>query len=208
MHLTREEGRHTVHSAWPFWALGLVPCLLAGAGCATGQRGSTGDPPATAGTVDRSFSRGTWQVYDHVGFGIATDGREDVALLTVGGGYHVLGGLSANVDLVGAVFDRSGPNPIGGGFNLLLRWHPIRYDPFSIYVDGAVGVLQANRAVPQDGSHFNFTPQVGAGITYRIEEGLHLMVGGRLLHLSNAGIGDSNPGINYSVFYAGIALGF
>jgi hypothetical protein len=163
---------------------------------------------AAALAASEPFSEGSWQVVDYGGFGVAEAGQDDLALLGIGGGYHVLDGLSVNLELVGYVFDQGNRDPVAGGFNLLSRWHCLRNGRFSVYVDGAVGAFYAEKTVPEGATRYNFTPQAGAGMTLRIGRSTHLMAGGRFLHFSNAGLDENNPGSDLGVLYVGVALGF
>jgi hypothetical protein len=188
-------------------AAGLGLALAAGGGCAARSQGAPASEAALP-AVPEPFSAGTWQIVDYGGIGVAKHGEDDLAFLGIGGGYHVLDGLSLNLELLGYVFDQGDHNPVAGGVNLLSRWHFLRSGPFSVYVDGAVGASYAERSVPENGTRYNFTPQAGGGMTFRIGNGTHLMAGGRFLHFSNAGLSENNPGTDLRMFYVGVALGF
>jgi hypothetical protein len=48
-------------------------------------------------------------------------------------------------------------------------------------------------------SVINFTPQVGGGVTVFGRSRRSISVGVRVVHISNAGLGDSNPGLNQTI---------
>ena len=85
-----------------------------------------------------------------------------------------------------------------GGIGLLGRWHFLRFDRWSIFLDGGGGVTYGDHifpTYPYDGTHFNFTGKVGLGATYQIKDHEFLMAGVRYFHLSNGDIHrrDENP---------------
>src|SRR5690606_6648210 len=72
------------------------------------------------------------------------------------------------------------------GFNLFFRWHPIKRDNWSIYLDLLGGFIYGYESPVEAGTNFNFTPGGGIGMTYRLADQLHLMGGARYIHISNA----------------------
>jgi hypothetical protein len=50
-------------------------------------------------------------------------------------------------------------------------------------------------------TRFNFTAAGGAALQWRTGSGRRLMAGYKLYHMSNAGLGDINPGLNAHLFY-------
>jgi hypothetical protein len=58
--------------------------------------------------------------------------------------------------------------------------------------------------VPASTSRFNFITQVGAGFVLLPQRRLPLMVGYRLLHISNGGYSPRNPGVNVSAVILGV----
>jgi hypothetical protein len=85
-----------------------------------------------------------------------------------------------------------------GGIGVLGRWHFLRFDKWSIFLDGGGGVTYADNAFPTQpymGTHFNFTGKVGLGATYEIQDHVFLTGGARYFHLSNGQIHgrDQNP---------------
>ncbi len=169
---------------------------------------------APAATPADPFAAGRW-VVNFYGSGTWADDAGDFYQGHVGVGFHVVNNLSINLELVAGETD-SDQEEFGAedgwnaGFDLLLRWHFFRNDAWSIYVEGGAGMIWFDDAFPAGGTHQNFTPQLGVGITYQINEHLMLMAGGRWHHVSNArksGI-DRNPGFDGGMIYLGVMLPF
>ena len=127
-----------------------------------------------------------------------------------GGSYYFKDRLAISADV--PVYWARQKNPgIAAGFDLLVRWHWFERDHLSLYLDGGAGFLLADRNVPPRGTHFNFTPQVGIGVTYLLDDRTYLYCGTRFWHLSNAGIWGSNrnPSIDKSFMgYVGMGWRF
>jgi hypothetical protein len=68
----------------------------------------------------------------------------------------------------------------------------------------------ADRAVPEFGTHFNFTAKGGAGATWRLTDSLHLIGGARYFHLSNGNLHgrDQNPSHDGVQYWAGVMVTF
>ncbi len=74
------------------------------------------------------------------------------------------------------------------------------------FVELGVGVLYTDLDPERFGSHFNFTPQGGAGVRYKILEGRYLTFSYRLHHISNAGIDEENRSIDSHFFSIGLSF--
>ncbi len=163
------------------------------------------------------FQEGSW-VFTAYGSAAFGDDSGEVYAVHVGGGYYFIDGLSINLEAVGAFasVNDSGPlheggDSLGGGFDLLLRWHFLRdknEGRWSIYADGGAGILYTGESIPANGSNFNFTPQIGLGATYKICDWANLMGGARWYHISNAGTHSDNPGYDSALVYLGVLIPF
>lgn len=70
--------------------------------------------------------------------------------------------------------------------------------------DAGVGILRFQIPTPaSNASRVNLTGELGLGIQSELS-GAHFGVGYRLHHLSNAGRGPVNPGIDSHMFYIGL----
>ena len=84
----------------------------------------------------------------------------------------------------------------GWGFNPLgLKWNFERRGRFSPYFELSGGVLFSNVNIPTYTNTVNFTPSAALG-THILGEKYNWSVDVRYLHISNAGLGYYNPGLN------------
>lgn len=110
----------------------------------------------------------------------------------------------------------SGPYETGGAYNgisitpIILRWDlddgTRRMVPF---LQGAGGLIWTNHKFPPVGpfplpghqgtSVWNFTPQFGVGFQYFVKPKRSITFNANAVHISNASLGDANPGVNATV---------
>ena len=110
----------------------------------------------------------------------------------------------------------AGPYKTGGAYNgisitpIVLRWDLTtgtrRIMPF---VQGAGGLIWTNHKFPPVGpfplpghqgtSVWNFTPQFGVGFQYFLKPRRSITFNANAVHISNASLGDANPGVNATV---------
>ncbi len=86
-------------------------------------------------------------------------------------------------------------------YNLLSFWHWV---PFW---DVGVGLLWTDLAprIAEDSSQVNFALETGPGIQYYLTTSMALILGVRYHHISNAGIGARNLGLDAVLPYAGVS---
>lgn len=102
--------------------------------------------------------------------------------------------------------DEWGINPA-----VVFRWHVWRGDDWTLFADAGIGALFTTDSVPTSGTHVNFTPRVGVGVTYNLPSlGGRLQAGLRWHHISNARItGDrGNPATDAPMVYIGLMIPF
>lgn len=124
------------------------------------------------------------------------------------------GALQYNLDIIPAavVFEPSrvrrgsstiygaGLSPLGLKLSLGQSW----IKPF---LAGNVGFLYFQHSIPVPrSSHFNFTPEIGLGVDFFLTPKQALTLGYKVHHISNAGLGDNNPGMDSHVIYAGFSF--
>jgi len=173
-----------------------------------GQDDSVAEPSAEA-PAEPFGSAGTWRLNVHGGFGMdATDSGNTLALGGVGLSYFAADYLSIDMELNGLGAFQDGNDAAAVNFNLLVRYHFVHRDTWSLFVDGGAGLLLATEEVPNDGSNFNFTPQAGFGFTCDIGSDNRLMAGVRWHHISNANTFEDNPGRDSVFVYAGVSMPF
>lgn len=162
--------------------------------------------PAAAGP--RRFAAGSWEVpvYGSVTFGY---GPGELYLTHVGVSYYLKDDFAASFEGVSGFADGD-DSGTAFGFDLLFRWHLLRQDRWSLYVDGGAGILYTAKSFKTDSTHFNFTPQAGIGTTWHLNEKTHFMVGTRWHHVSNADIKGPEHNLNHDapMVYGGVMITF
>jgi opacity protein-like surface antigen len=94
-----------------------------------------------------------------------------------------------------------GLSPFGFKINFLQQsW----IQPF---IAASVGFLYFQDDVPvPHSSRFNFTPELGVGVQFFVAPKRALTLGYKFHHMSNANTGESNPGMDSNVLYAGFSF--
>jgi lipid A 3-O-deacylase len=113
-------------------------------------------------------------------------------------------GHSINLELNSIYFRQPDDDALGLNLSLLMRWHLLRNSSWSLFVDGGAGVMGTTSDVPSKGASFNFTPQVGAGVSIKLKEQRQLMLGLRWHHISHADLFGANPGRDSLMGYVGV----
>lgn len=90
------------------------------------------------------------------------------------------------------------------GVNIIVRHTLLVWRRFSPYIEGGAGLLNTNlRLAKALDETIEFMPQGGVGFHLHVAERLSLNVGYRFHHISNAGLGEKNGGINSHFPYIG-----
>jgi lipid A 3-O-deacylase len=71
------------------------------------------------------------------------------------------------------------------------------------YLEGGIGAVYTDFQVEGQGSRFNFNPQIGIGVEFKVNSGKPFFTALRLSHISNAGLQDENRGVNSVVWMLG-----
>lgn len=152
-----------------------------------------------------------WGIYGSAAMDIRRDGEQYMGFWTAE--YFLVDDFSFNIDLGGGYFHQGRDDPgdaFGANLNLILRWHLVARDSYSLFVEGGAGVLGTTEEIPAGGTNFNFTPQAGFGATFALDEekGSRLYTGVRWHHISNARIkgADDNPGRDAAMAYIGVSF--
>ena len=74
------------------------------------------------------------------------------------------------------------------------------------FLELGVGILYTDLNPKNFGSNFNFTPQGGIGLRYKIRPGVFLKFSYRFHHISNAGIDEDNRSIDSHFFSLGVSF--
>jgi lipid A 3-O-deacylase len=108
--------------------------------------------------------------------------------------------------------------PTGGTYTgisitpAILRWNLVSGHRFVPWIQGAGGLIWTNHKFPPIGPYplpghlgtsvFNYTPQFGIGVHYFVKPRQSISLSANAVHISNASMGDSNPGVNASVQFS------
>ena len=86
---------------------------------------------------------------------------------------------------------------------IILRWNLVHWKRVMPWVQGAGGLIWTNHKFPPNGlrgtSVWNFEPQFGLGVHYFVRPKQAITFAANAVHISNASLGDSNPGVNATV---------
>lgn len=160
---------------------------------------------------DPIFKQGTQDILFTAGYGFPFLGDHDhYTEGAIGYGYYLLDQFSLNANLSLNFADTQQKYAIGGEFNLMMRWHFLQYEKWTLFVDAGAGVSQWDHQLPPPGTQFNFSIRGGPGLTYQLTDNLHFVLGTQYLHYSNAGIqgGERHTGSNAWYTYAGLMWTF
>ncbi len=108
--------------------------------------------------------------------------------------------------------------PTGGTYTgvsvtpAILRWNFRSGHHLLPWIQGAGGLIWTNHKFPPIGPYpvpnhlgtsvFNYTPQFGLGVHYFVKPKQSISISANAVHISNASMGDANPGVNASVQFS------
>ena len=165
----------------------------------------------TAFAASTDFPAGTWSLELAPSYTTPIRFSEDHFYnFNIAGGYYLFDNFSINGELLGSYVNQPDEDAILGGVGFFLRWHVLNPQPWSIFIDAGGGLSYADPEVPEFGTHFNFTAKGGAGVSYRLQDNLHLLGGVRYFHLSNGDIHgrENNPSFDGIQIWAGLMWTF
>ena len=163
------------------------------------------------GKAGDDFKMGTWAVELDGAYIHPIRFSEDKFYQANAAAHYYFGDdVSVGAELQGYYVDQPDEDTaiLGGG--LLLRWHFLEAERWSLFVDGGAGASIADAEVPQGGTHFNWTGKGGVGATIELREDLHLVGGARFWHISNGNLHgrDENPSQDGIQYYLGVLFTF
>lgn len=169
------------------------------------------DDPATAARMvpGRFGAEGTrrWTVFGGGGLQPSDDDNRFL-IASVGHSWFLADDISLDVELHGMFHDQKRKDAWSVSTNLIFRWHYYTRPTWSLYFEGGAGLFVSTNEVPYSGTNFNFTPQLGGGVTFDIGGAQRMVVGVRWHHISNASLYSENPGRDNVMVYAGVTWGF
>jgi opacity protein-like surface antigen len=126
------------------------------------------------------------------------------------GHYYFGDEVSLGLELQGYFVDQEEHDTELGGASLVLRWHFLASENYTLFFDGGLGGSYSGFDVPEDGTHFNYTARGGGGITRKLRDDLHLLGGVRFWHLSNGNLHgrDENPSQDGVQYFIGLMFTF
>ena len=126
----------------------------------------------------------------------------------VGSGFYE-GNLELLVEpLYAHYFKPFGATAAGG--SVLFKYNFLGFGRWMPFWDLGLGMLWTNLAprIPEQSTPFNFVMESGPGVQYFATERVALTLGVRFHHISNAGLGDRNKGLNSTLGYLGLSVFF
>lgn len=118
------------------------------------------------------------------------------------------GWLHGNLELLleGALLAAYGPKGgFLGGANVVFRYNFLSFGRVVPFVELGAGVAYLELDLDSQSDGLSFTPQGGLGLHWWLSPRASLTAGWRLHHVSNAGIGADNDGINDSLLLIGVS---
>jgi hypothetical protein len=92
-----------------------------------------------------------------------------------------------------------------GGANVVLRYNFLSFERLVPFVELGAGVAYLELDLESQSDGIAFTPQGGLGLHWWLSPQTSLTAAWRLHHVSNAGIGADNDGINESLLLIGVS---
>ena len=94
------------------------------------------------------------------------------------------------------------------GGSLMLKYNFLSFGRWMPFWDGGAGMLWSDLAprIPEQSKKFNFVLQTGPGVSYFVSERWAITTGLRFHHISNAGLGERNVGLNAWLFTLGVSF--
>jgi Lipid A 3-O-deacylase (PagL) len=176
-------------------------------------------PPTTsAQSLDDIFRKGATELGFHAGGAITVPGgKRDrnywmlaarwgrIVTPQIAGG-ALRGNVEYGIEAVPAIVMRQSSTVYGGGFEpVQFRYNFTAAGAVVPYFEIGSGILVSTSQVPEGTSRFNFASHGGFGVHVVSVGRSSVALGARYMHISNAGIGATNPGINTVYFYTGLS---
>jgi len=119
----------------------------------------------------------------------------------------VAGNLELLLEPMAAHYDEPFSASAFGG-SLVLKYNFLSFGRWMPFWDGGAGMLWTDLAprIPEQSTQFNFILQTGPGVSYFVSENWAITAGFRFHHISNAGIGNRNIGLNAWLFNLGMSF--
>lgn len=172
--------------------------------------------PAHAQTPDRDdpFRRGEWHL-ELGGHGALETWNYNISHETMAGirpglAYGLRDGLTLIAGGPLYYVDQRGVDGWLFGATGGVRGRVYRRPRLSIFLEFEVGISESDTFVPPRGTRFNYLALGGAGATFRLRDGAHLLTGLKWVHVSNNSLAGRhrNPDIEAVGLQAAVLIGF
>ena len=119
------------------------------------------------------------------------------------------GVFSGNLEVLAEPFYSRVTNGFSGdaaGASLVMKYNLLSFGRWMPFWDVGGGLVWTDLAprIAEDSSQLNFALETGPGVQYFATTRLALILGVRYHHISNAGIGERNLGLDAVLPYAGV----
>jgi len=131
--------------------------------------------------------------------------HEELVGLIPGFTYGLLNGLQLVTSWPMYYVSQRGVDAYLVGATVGVRGRVYRRERWTIFLEGRVGISDADTYVPPRGTRFNYLALGGGGVTLRLRRGVHGLAGLELIHLSNAG--HAGRGRNPDIEAIGVRVG-
>lgn len=168
----------------------------------------------TKGTLEFGFLTGFWQGNNAFGNEPSAN-RSGVYFLPqlgkvltdeIGSGW-----TSGNVELLieplaAHYYEPFSASAFGG--SLVVKYNFLNFGRWMPFWDAGAGMLWTDLGprIPEQSTQFNFVLQTGPGVSYFVTQNMAMTFGIRFHHISNAGIGERNIGLNGCLFNVGVSF--
>lgn len=170
------------------------------------QEVSAQEPEPAAAPANRPYGAAdTFELDIAAGPAFEFDGAT-LAVLDVGVHWFVADGLSFGAFAEAVYFDGETNDAGGGGVGLLARWHFLRGEDYTLFVEGGCAFVLFSDDIPDGGTEHDFTPRAAIGATYELSEGVRLVGKAGWFHISNAQTGPTNPGLDSVSVMVGLSF--
>lgn len=184
----------------------IDPTLIEGVDAQAAEDAAQHAPVAAAETVVRAYgSADTFDFEFTLGPCFDFD-NTTLGVLDVGVHWFVADGVSVGAFAEGLVVDAENDDSWGFGLGLLARWHFVREEKYSIFVEGGAGFAGFSDEVPSGGTDYDFTPRAAFGMTYELGDGARLIGKVGWFHISNGQTGPNNPGLDSMSVAVGLSF--
>ncbi len=94
------------------------------------------------------------------------------------------------------------------GGTLMVKYNFLDFGRWMPFWDAGAGMVWTDLGprIPEQSTQFNFVLQTGPGVSYFVTESTAVTLGIRFHHISNAGIGNRNIGLNSTLFMVGVSF--